>query len=66
MSNVPWSNETERADYWQNAWKTEHKENERLQVQIAKLKQEKAELKKDLDEYENMTAEEYGEMLAGM
>ncbi len=30
MSNTPWQNETERADYWKSAWNTENKENESL------------------------------------
>ena len=32
MANVPWGNETERADYWKSAWNTEHKESERYRA----------------------------------
>ena len=39
MSCVPWGNETERAEYWNSAWKTENKEVNRLQAELNKYKQ---------------------------
>lgn len=47
MANVPWENETERADYWKSAWNTERKENERYRAlgtveEFAALKEAKS------------------------
>jgi len=47
MANVPWGNETERADYWKSAWNTECKENERYRA--LGTVEELAALKKALD-----------------
>ena len=45
MANVPWENETERADYWKSAWNTERKENEQYRAlgtveELAALKEQ--------------------------
>lgn len=37
MSDVPWGNETERADYWLSEWKTEHAENKQLTAKLNAL-----------------------------
>jgi hypothetical protein len=48
MSNVPWLNETERANYWKSAWETERKESDKLQSQLVAKDAEIARLTKAL------------------
>ena len=42
MSNAPWSNETERADYYQQQFKDQLAITERLEAEVEKLQKFKA------------------------